>query len=451
MKKFLSLLLILTMSISLFVGCGSQNNSGSNSGSVEPLVVNKDKVLQVWSFTDELKKPLEYFEEHYGIKSELTIIPTADYPTKVQPVLESGVGAPDVFTAEIAWLKQWTELPYWDDLSKAPYNAHEWKDEFVPYVYDLGTDANGNLKALSWQATPGGVIYKKWIAREVWGNDSPEFVSEKLASMDGFFKAAEELKKAGFRTLPDEGAMRWFALGSDPKPWVDADNNLSVTEARLEFLDYQRLLRENDYTAQAPEWSASWFASMAGKVGYNGGWDEVNAAAKEQVEVFGYALPTWGLHFVVKPNAAEDTIGDWGLASGPSPYFWGGTWLGVYSKSENKGAAFEFVKMMTHDEKFMTWWYEETGDLLSNIKITEKFRATASDAFLGGQNHYDFFLNEAEKIQTGIVTPYDQGIDQIWGDLVVRYVERTIETKEAFLQEFYKQVKNAYPEIKTPK
>lgn len=444
MKKYLSLILALILVSTSLIGCSSKSNTGEKS-----LEVDKDKVLKVWSFTDELKKPLEYFEEHYGIKTELTIVPTENYVSKIQPSLDSGVGAPDVFTGEIAWLKKWTDLPYWENLSEAPYNVDEWADDYVPYVFDLGKDNEGNVKALSWQATPGGFIYKRWIAREVWGNDDPEFVAEKLSTLDKFFEAAEELKQAGYKILPDEGALRWFAKGSDPKPWINDKKELQLTQAQLDFMDYQKKLRDNEYTAMAPEWSPSWFASMQRPVPFNGGWDELeNINSNKEVEVFGYALPTWGLHFVIKPNA-ENTAGDWGLTAGPSPYFWGGTWIGIYSGSENKGAAWEFVKMMTHDEEFLNWWYEETGDLLSYKPITDKVKDSASDEFLKGQNHYKFFLKEAEKIESGIVTKYDQGIDQIWGNMVIEYVEGK-KTKEEAITEFYKQVKNAYPEIITP-
>ncbi|MFP3360577.1 extracellular solute-binding protein, partial [Planococcus sp. SIMBA_143] len=82
----------------ILAGCSNSESSGEAKG-------DKDVDLKVWSFTDELKKPITKFEEKNGVKIELTIVPIADYPTKLKPVLESGVGAPDVFTGEIAFLK----------------------------------------------------------------------------------------------------------------------------------------------------------------------------------------------------------------------------------------------------------------------------------------------------------------------------------------------------------
>jgi len=64
---------------------------------------------------------------------------------------------------------------------------------------------------------------------------------------------------------------------------------------------------------------------------------------KADSNIFGYVLPTWGLHYVLKANA-PDSSGDWGLTNGPSSYFWGGTWLGIYVNSKKKDAAWKFVR-----------------------------------------------------------------------------------------------------------
>ncbi|OZM58064.1 sugar ABC transporter substrate-binding protein [Lottiidibacillus patelloidae] len=435
MKKFLSLFLTLTLLVGVFAGCSSDEGSS-------------DDILRVWSFTDELQEPITIFEERHGVTVEFTIIPTADYPTKLKPVLESGVGAPDVFTGEIAFLKQWTERNYWENLSAAPYNADELAGDFVPYVFDLGKDADGNVKALSWQTTPGGVFYRRSIAKDVLGTDDPAKVGQMMSSWDGLFEVGEKLKQDGYRLFPDEGALRWFAKGEDPQPWVNENNELIMTQSKLDYFDNAKKLRQKDYTAFAPEWSPSWFAAMNGPIAYNGGWEEVNEEADDKTEVFAYALPTWGLHHVLKANA-EDTAGDWALTSGPTPYFWGGTWVGIYSGSEKKDLAWEFVKMMTHDEEFLTDWALKTGDVLSYLPVTNKIKDDFSDEFLSGQNNYTFFLEEAKKIEPGIVTKYDQQLDTLFGGKILEYVEGKL-TKEEALEEFYKAVKNAYPDIKTP-
>jgi ABC-type glycerol-3-phosphate transport system substrate-binding protein len=432
MKKWISALFAGTLVISSLAACsGGQSTSSSD----------KDVDLRVWSFTDELKKPIQTFEEKNGVKVELTIVPTADYPTKLKPVLESGVGAPDVFTGEIAFLKQWVDADYWENLSQEPYKAEEQADKVVPYVFDLGKDQEGQVRALSWQTTPGGIYYRRSIAKQVLGTDDPKQVGEMMSSTDGLFEVGEKLKQKGYKLFPDEGAMRWFAQGSNPLPWVNDKDELVLTEEKKAFMDHAKKLRENEYTALADEWSPAWLSAMNGPIKGSGG-------AKEQTEVFAYVLPTWGLHSVLKPNA-KDTSGDWAVTSGPSSYFWGGTWLGIYKDSEKKELAWEFVKMMTQDEEFLTEWAKETGDVLAFNPVTNNIKDTFSDEFLGGQNNYEFFLDQAKNIEPGIVTKYDQQLDTLFGAQVKEYAAGK-KSKEAAIEEFYKQANNAFPNLKTP-
>jgi len=433
MKKQGIFFMVMVLLCGVLGACSSGNKASGD----------KDVDLRIWSFTDELKKPIKTFEEKNGVKVELTIVPIADYPTKLKPVLESGVGAPDVFTGEIAFLKQWVDAGYWENLSQDPYNVDKMEDKYVPYTFDLGKDKEGNVRAVSWQTTPGGIYYKRSIAKEVLGTDDPNQVGSMLNSMENLFKVAEKMKEKGYRMFPDEGALRWFAQGTNPQPWVNKDNELKLTKERIEYMDYAKELRAKNYTALAPEWSPSWLESMDKKVKVKENGQQI------ETEVFSYVLPTWGLHSVLKPNV-KDSAGDWAVTNGPTPYFWGGTWLGVYSKSENKELAYKFVKMMTQEDKFLTDWAKETGDVLSYLPVTDQIKSDFSDEFLGGQNNYEFFLKQSEEIDAGIVTKYDQQIDTLFGNAVREYVEGKKSKNEA-IKEFYEKVKNAYPDITVPK
>ena len=239
--------------------------------------------------------------------------------------------------------------------------------------------------------------------------------------------------------FPDEGSIRWFAQGANPQPWVNENNELMLTEEKMSFFDHAKTLRENSYTALAPEWSPSWLEAMDKPITVKEGGKET------ETQVFSYVLPTWGLHSVLKENAKE-TAGDWAVTSGPSPYFWGGTWLGVYNKSENKELAYDFVKMMTQDDEFLTDWAKETGDVLAYNPVTDAIKEDFSDEFLGGQNNYEFFLEQAEQIKPGIVTKYDQQLDTLYGTAVQQYVDGKMSKKEA-IEDFYKKVQNAYPDV----
>lgn len=436
----------------LLTACGSDNGSGDAAGNNDSdnggSSNNGDVDLVINSFTDELQYPIEVFEERHGVNIDLQIIPTENYVDTLRPALESGSGAPDIFTGEIVYLLDWIEQDYWMDLNE--YNVDEWSDDYLDYVWELGRNEAGEMKALSWQTTPGGIYYRRSIAEEVFGTDDPDAMGEQFSTMDGLMEAGEQLKQAGYRLFPDEGSIAPYTMGNNPEPWVDENSNLVMTEERLSYYDYAKELRDNQYSALAPAWSPAWYASFNEPIAYNVGWDALEDADESDgmTEVFGVSLPTWGLHSVLKTDA-QDTAGDWAVTNGPTPYFQGGTWIGIYEESENKDLAFEFIQMLVNDEEFLTEWVEETGDVLSYKPVMEKVAEDFSDEYLGGQNHYDFFQERAEQIDPSNVTRYDQRLDEMFGSTVGSYVDGVVSKEEA-LEEFYAEVQNAFPEIEVP-
>src|SRR5690625_3263710 len=124
MNRFISFIAFITIALFL-VACG-----------------NSEPDLTITSFTDELQDVIDIFEEEHDVDVELQIIPTENYTTTLQPALESGKGAPDVFTGEIVYLKQWIEQDYWETLSQDPYNVDEWEDDYIDYVWDLGINTS---------------------------------------------------------------------------------------------------------------------------------------------------------------------------------------------------------------------------------------------------------------------------------------------------------------------
>ena len=136
-----------------------------------------------------------------------------------------------------------------------------------------------------------------------------------------------------------------------------------------------------------------------------------------------YILPTWGLHYVLKPNAEPEAnngekafSGDWGLAVPPASYSWGGTWIGINSMSKEKALAYQFVKFVGSNEDFLEKWAKKTGDFVANTKVIDKVTPSFSEPFLGGQNHYAYFGKEAKKIDVSFRGPWDFQIENAWGD-----------------------------------
>jgi multiple sugar transport system substrate-binding protein len=171
--------------------------------------------------------------------------------------------------------------------------------------------------------------------------------------------------------------------------------------------------------------------------------DEVDPNA-QKTEVFSYALPTWG-SLIIRDNAKEN-IGKFGITTGPNSYFSGGTFMGISSYSKNKEAAWDFLKYCTVTESTADWWIEKSkGDVVSYLPSLESHKDMENEAF-GGQKTYDFWLEQAKKVDYSLVTKYDDQMVKFFGQ-AIESIQKGEMSKEDALQDFYKNVKTVYPEI----
>lgn len=450
-KKMMTSMVAGGLALSL-AACGTSGTS-SDTGS-DTNNAGSGETLQVWTLSEDLKTYADYYmEKNPDKKVEVTIISPADYPTKVSTALRGKSSTPDIIVGEPQMLDGFMKAGYFEDLSQAPYNAEDYRDQLVDYVFEAGSDDEGIVRALSYQVTPGGILYRRDIAQAVYGDDSPEFMATKFADMDAMLQTANEMKAAGYKVFSDTGNLRWFTnVGDDPQPWV-VDNKLQMTDGKMQYFDTAVKLYQEDLTAFAGEWSAAWYASMAGPIpatadaveDFNG--EEGASVAGPTTEVFSYALPTWG-SLILRDNAG-DNAGKFGITTGMSPYFAGGTFVGINTYSKNKDAAWDFMKFVTLDEETATWWSEvSNGDIVSNKAVLEANKDLENEMF-GGQKTYQFWLDQAQSIDISLITEYDDQIGAFFGQ-AINAVQLGEKTKEAALAEFYQNVKSVYPKLELP-
>lgn len=414
----------------LLLGCNVKNES-------------KDDVLEVWSFTDEVKGMIPYFEEKYpNIKVEFTLVPTDVYASKLKNAIQSG-NAPDVFALEGAFVRSFVEEPgVMENLDDLKTDLKEM--EIVPYTLDIGTDFEGNLKAVSWQAAPGAMFYRRSLAKKYLGTDDPAEVQNYFSDMSKFMETAEMIQKNSdgkcFTVCtPDD--LSYIFKSERETGWVK-DGKIVIDDKMLEFADFYKQMDEKGFSAKQTAWSEGWFAGMSGQL------KDVNGNPQE---IFSYFFPAWGLSYTLIPNAASadgtmDTSGDWGVINGPAPYYWGGTWLGVNSQSDNKEMAKEMVKYFSTDEEFLTQWVKEKNDYVASKKIMEKVTANVSNDFLAGQNPYEVFLKDSQEINGKLLTSYDQEMDRIYNNEKENYKEGRINLDE-LKDNLTEKAKRMFPDI----
>ncbi|MBN1797779.1 MAG: extracellular solute-binding protein [Spirochaetales bacterium] len=420
-------------SSSLTEGISLKGTMPENTVTIVTTTKELEGTLSIWSFTDEFKTEgiiARFEKKHPKVKVNLHVVTLGAYIKDLTSRLRTGKDTPDIFTAENSNLIELTESDFYEDLSREPYNA-DVSDLFL-YLVDAATDSKGALRAVSWQATPGGIYYRRSLARQYLGTDDPVKVGNMLDSEEKFLDVARKInQKSGgkVKILPSYIDYMHYPLCRRTKAFVGRNNKFNLEQCIIDYFDLAKTMYNEHLTAEIQQWSSEWFAEMN----------------KKDAKIFCYILPTWGLHYQLKAHA-KNTKGDWGLCKGPDSYFWGGTWIGINKNSKNKEIAWEFIKMLTQDRETIRWYAKTTGDFIGNQAIIEEIKNNFSEPFLKGQNHYLYFADEAPKVKGYIMGKYDLDIWELMKSAIQNYVNGTL-TKEEALESFKNEIKQIHPDV----
>lgn len=469
LKKLISTILVGTMVLTM-TACGNSasTDTSADAGSNDAAAVEEEaeaevvaaegqEKIVVWTLAADLEQfAAKYMETQSDVVVETVVIEPANYVTKVQTALNGGQTEPDIIVGEPQMLEDFYDAGYFEDLNQAPYNAQDYADQIVDYVWEVGQDSEGIQRAISYQITPAGIYYRRDIAAEVFGTEDPEEIGKLFADYSTILETAQTLKDAGYRIFASDAEINYF---SGDSAWV-IDGTLNVDQGRYDYMDLCVSLYQNDLTAYANQWSTPWYQAMAGEVPIltadiqNYADDSVNVWDAEQfaestadldkTTVFAYGLPSWGV-LTMRDNVQE-TSGKWGVCSGPAYGFGGGTFIGISALSEHKDAAWDFLKFCTLNEDTANWWIEASqGDTVSLIPVLNAHAEDANEIY-GGQQLYKFWLEQAEGIDYSKVTRYDKAIGDAWGN-AISAVKTGEKTKEDAIAGFYDEVEATYPDI----
>jgi multiple sugar transport system substrate-binding protein len=387
---------------------------------------NASGKLTVWTFTDEVDNMVKkYFApSHRGVQVEQTIIPSEEFQNKLDPVLYSDRGTPpDVMALESAFVRKYIESGLLLDITDI-YNAN--KNKMIAYPVEAAT-YNGKVYGLSWQVCPGAFFYRRSLAKKYLGTDDPAAVQKYFSNFDQFIKTAKQLKEKSRGSCVVISGISDLVnpfLSMRAQPWVKS-GNLVIDPAVEKCMDFIKEVHDNGLDGSAGQWSEAWFAGMRG---------ELKDFSGKPLETFGYFLPTWGLHYVLKTNAPK-TSGDWAMIQGPVSYSWGGTWIAASKNTKNPTAAKEFIRYLTTDNSFLEAWAKDTGDVVSNSEVINKIKNSYKEPFLGGQNHYAAFADMAKNVNGKLLQGTDEIVNRLFNEALWSYVNGE-KTKEQALADF---------------
>lgn len=344
----------------------------------------------------------------------------------------------DMFLFEADYALKYVNTNYTVDVKDLGITDTDTADMYK-YTKDVAT-ANGHLKGVSWQATPGLFAYRTDIADAVLGTHEPEAVQAQLSDWSKFDAVAAKMKEKNYKMLSGyDDSYRVFS-NNISSPLVDMETGKIKIDQKLK-----------DWIKQTKDYSDK---------GYNNKtslWD--NEWSKQQTiqgNTFGFFYSTWGINFTLKGNAltpeeGPNLDGKWRVVEGPASYYWGGTWMAAANGTDNKKEVAAIMKNFTCNKAVMKRITEETLDYTNNKPAMNELATSTTFGpenckFLGGQNHIALFAKSAEKIDLKNISAWDQGINEKLQEAMKDYFAGTV-TEDKAWENFDKKIEATYPEL----
>lgn len=367
-------------------------------------------------FSKKMNVVLDKFPEYKDYVEFVTLGvggTTDEYKTAIDTALTSGDKYPSLIPADNDVAKYWSE----DDTKTANLTDLGFTDDVMANSYDFAKQYgtyNGELKAVTWQATAGSVFYRRDIAKEVLGSDDPETVQAALADWDKFFETADKLKNAGYKIVSGPSDVKYAIWDTQSQPWVTDDGSsekLTLDGAVTEYLETGKKIYDGGYSNNTALWDSSWAADMA-----------------NDSKVFCYFGCPWFIGSM-QGNGAVD--GNWGAVTGPTSYHWGGTYVMVGKDTPNPELCAFLLYELTCDPDVGVDITNKTGDCVNNKAANERLingelsSGNAAQKFLGGQNPIEVWAASAEGINLSNVTYQDASIKAFIDEAATAYNSNT--------------------------
>lgn len=466
-KKALVLSLACAMGLSL-VACGGKDDAtteakkddttteaakdDASDATSEAEVSGSDegKVLNIYAWNEEFKSRIT---DHYPGYEEVdathgkigdvdvvwTITPNNDnaYQNNLDQQLLKQADADakdkiDIFLVEADYALKYSDTDYTMAVSDLGITDDELANQY-DYTKKILEDSNGVLKGVSWQSTPGVLIYNRDIAKDMWGSDDPAEVQKHVSDWDTFYATGSELAAKGYKlTATVNDSYRVYSNNVSSK-WVE-DGKLNIDPQFKAWADAEKASSDAGQTTTGDLWSDEWSAGF-----YPDG------------KVFAYFGPAWLINFSMGQDDEKSIAhaGGWGATEGPQAFYWGGTWICAATGTDNPTLVADIMRKMTTDETILKDIVSKDSDCVNNKNVLTSLASDDSFGFsvLGGQNPFGLFTENVEKIDLSNLSAYDQGCNESFQKIMKDYFTGQYATYDEAIEAFKQDVATKYPAI----
>jgi len=351
--------------------------------------------LNVASFPDldrgiKLAIPL-YTKLHPNVEIKLTSLAYGDHHTAMTTALATGSNLPDVMAVDMGFIGKFAESGGLEDLSKAPYNALQFRDKVARFTYPLAMSGQGVMVGMPVDIGPGALFYRKDLLDKAGVSEA-----ELTKSWDGFVEAGKKVKAAtGAYMIASAVDLKDIYIRSGLKDgegiYFDKGGKVLVDSPRFrKAFELAKAARDAGIDGKIGAWSNEWGEGIKrGKIATQmmGAW-------------LGGHLASW---------LAPDTKGQWRSAQLPAGAFasWGGSFYAIPKKAANKAMAWEFVKYMTLDRDQQLRAFRALDAFPALVSAQEDAFVDQPIAFLGDQKARQLWKVSASRIPATAVHRQD--------------------------------------------
>jgi len=448
----------------------------------------KKPILKIMSVSDTFLTEIEDFEILTQCDVQVDIVDINGFTQLLNGALQNNESVPDVVVFEREDLHNKLIQPYLYDLTELA-SASNLKNYMVNSVFDYGHDEDGKLVGVTYQMNPVAFYYRRSLAKKVFGTDNPSDIENMLANYGSIQDMANTLSLNNIKFMPDLYGFRFFRSIVEEE-WITDLGIFEIAQSKRDFLDTIKQLKADQAVAFTTEWSDDWIKGMYDKVTNEFGTD---------MEIFGYALPSWALQNVImlanqsttanqstldnqatednqmttdselasEPNALgieEDSIksynptqGDWAIASINQAGFLGGEYMAIIKESKNLELAKQFVDYMVADTSHLKLWSTRSHQIFAHASIEKIQSFSQEKSFLGGQDYEQAFKVSATKFNSKMeygqrsqeILKKEAAINLIFEQLLLEFIQGDFHTVDEALRVFEERVKAIYPELFT--
>ena len=363
----------------------------------------------IWGWNDDIKKILDGpFKEAYPDDyKRIVFVNTGGsdyYQGKLDPMLDdtSNELYPDLMGLEVDYVQKYVNSDWVKSVADLGITEDDYKNMYK-YDLDLGTDADGNVRALFWQATPGCYQVRADLAEKYLGTTDPAAIAEKFKDLDTILATAKEVNDASggkCKLFSGYDELKRSLTNYRSQGFYDDNDVITLDDNITTYLETAKKLYDDDLTYNTDQWSADWYANM------DGDGESSNAA-------LAYMGCPWFTYWCLSDTWKENTI----LVPAQNKCYWGGTGLAATTECSDPDLAAKIMKYFTCDTDGMVAINALNSDYVNNTeainKIIESGASADGNGFLykdAGQNFMEFFLPLADGLDASMVKAEDQQI-----------------------------------------